>query len=80
MESLKVYTLQIGAGVNNAIATLEHSETLGAADLIGAVIQAKEIINGKKWRADSNFVRLLKELSGESIVMWVRPMEAVMKV
>jgi hypothetical protein len=72
---VKVYTLQVGAGSDGRIDALEHSETLGAADLVGAIGRAKEIILARSWQTSSN--RLLEETGEDSQTMWFRPMEAI---
>jgi hypothetical protein len=74
---VKVYTLQVGAGSDGRIDALEHSETLGAADLVGAIGRAKEIILARSWQTSSNVVRLLEETGEDSQTMWFRPMEAI---
>jgi hypothetical protein len=72
---VKVYTYQIGTGQGAEIEALEHSETISAADLPSAVKLAGVITRSRKWRADSNVVRLLEELGEDSRLMWFRPTE-----
>lgn len=75
---MKVYTLQIGTGDGKTIEALEHSETLGGKDLVEAIAKAKAIIQKGTWQPDSNSVRLLEELDGDSRIMWVRPLEVIL--
>ncbi len=75
---MKVYTYQIGTGQGSEIDILEHSETISAADLPAAILNAHEITRAKKWRPDSNIVRLLEELDEDSQLMWFRPIEVVL--
>ena len=72
---VKVYTYQIGTGVGSEIHALEHSQTISASDLPGAIKIAGEITRSKVWRPDSNLVCLLEELGEDCHLMWFRPIE-----
>jgi hypothetical protein len=74
---MKIYTLQIGTGINSKMSRLEHSETLSAETLRQAVATARETIRAKSWGPQSNLVQLVEELGDDSRVMWFRPIEAV---
>jgi len=74
---MKIYTLQIGDGDGQTISAISYSETLTADDLFEAIDQAKTIARSRDESDHENTLRLLDDSDGDSIVEWVRPVNAV---